>query len=334
MLAPDIRRVVVFRALMLGDLLCATPALRALRHGLPQAQIALVGLPWAREWVERLASVDEFIEFPGWPGLPERPPADARSRLDFLLEMAARDFDLALQLHGSGAIVNTLTAAFGARLNAGFCTRGGSAPAADAARFLLWPETGSKAERLLALTDHLELPRQGLQLDFPLDAADRIQANVLLQEEPGSHRCTAGAPRWVLLHPGSQGSSQRWPAERLAALADRLAAQGGRIALTGSSGEAELTRAVATAMQSPALDLAGATTLWSLGALVERASLVVSNDTDMAQVAAALGTPITVIDNDTDVGLADDTPLAHAEAAALRHSACPKPSCAPKFDRP
>lgn len=304
MLAPDIRRVAVFRALMLGDLLCATPALRALRQGLPGAHIALVGLPWAREWAERLDSVDEFIEFPGWPGLPERTPADARSRLDFLMAMCARQFDLALQMHGSGAIVNTLTAAFGAHLNAGFCTPGGAAPAYDAARFLRWPATGTEVERLLALTDHLGLARQGLHLDFPLRDADRAAAQALLQSGPGL-ACDSDssmlARRWVLVHPGSQWPSRRWPAERFAAVADLLADQGCSIALTGTAAEAELTRAVAATMRAPALDLAGRTTLWSLGALIERASLLVCNDTGVSHVAAALGTPTTVVANGSDV---------------------------------
>ena len=84
------QRIVIFRALMLGDLLCATPTLRAIRHAHPQAQIALVGLPAIRALVERLDSVDELIEFPGWPGLPEQPLTDPQVLPGFLAQMQAR----------------------------------------------------------------------------------------------------------------------------------------------------------------------------------------------------------------------------------------------------
>jgi ADP-heptose:LPS heptosyltransferase len=286
------KRVVVFRALMLGDLLCATPALRALRRGWPQAHISLVGLPWARDLAARLPSLDGYIEFAGWPGLPEVPPPRLASRLRFLDEMCERRDDLAIQLHGSGPVVNALVAAFGARRNAGFTSPGAWVPPADAASFTAWPEQGSEVERLLTLTDHLGLPRQGLQLDFPLHDDDRRAALPLL-------RALDGRP-YVLIHAGSQLPSRRWPPERYAAVADALVRQGLAVCLSGSIAELDLTRGVAAAMHMPSTNWCGQTTLWTLGALVQEATLVLCNDTGISHIAAALGTPSVVVSSGGD----------------------------------
>ena len=52
-----------------------------------------------------------------------------------------------------------------------------------------------------------------------------------------------------------------------------------------------LTRALAEAAGVPCLDLAGRTTLWTLGALVDGAACVVCNDTGISHIAAARGRP-------------------------------------------
>ena len=122
--------IVILRALQLGDLLCTVPAFRALRTAFPQAHIALVGLPWAQAFVGRFSHyLDEFIEFPGWPGLPEQNPRIEQIPT-FLKEMQGRHFDLALQMQGSGYHTNPLVTLFGARQSAGFYTPGQYQPEA------------------------------------------------------------------------------------------------------------------------------------------------------------------------------------------------------------
>jgi ADP-heptose:LPS heptosyltransferase len=293
-LRGSIERIAVFRALMLGDLLCAVPALRALRAGFPRAQITLVGLPWARALVQRLPRyVDRFIEFPGWPGLPEV-HCEARALPDFIAQVQAQRFDLALQMHGSGGIVNPLVATFGARHSAGFCGREAWRPEADAALYVRWPESGHEIERLLRLTDALGLPRQGRQLEFPLHDEDRRALRALW---PGVDE----ARPYVCVHAGAQLASRRWPLERFAAVADALSESGRCVVLTGGAPEAELVNALAACMGHAAVNLAGRTSLWTLGALIEGAERVVCNDTGISHITAALGRPSVVVSCGADV---------------------------------
>jgi ADP-heptose:LPS heptosyltransferase len=286
-----IERIVVFRALMLGDLLCAVPALRALRAAFASARITLVGLPWAAALVQRLDCVDDFMPLPGYPGLPEI-ECDVRQLPDFLAQVQARRHDLSLQLHGSGEVVNPLVALFGARHQAGFARPGVWRPAAHDTLFAPWPETGHEILRLLALTDHLGLPRQGTALEFPVTAADRYE---LQQIWPG-----CAAARYVCVHAGAQLPSRRWDPRRFAAVADQVATAGRTVVLTGAPAEASLVADVQACMQTEAVNLCGRTSLWTLGALIERAEAVVCNDTGISHIAAALRRPSVVVSCGSD----------------------------------
>jgi ADP-heptose:LPS heptosyltransferase len=280
------RRVAVLRALALGDLLCAVPALRALRRAWPDAEIALIGLPWAREFVARFSNyLDRFIEFPGWPGLPEREPL-LEQIPKFVAAMQREQFDLAIQLHGSGTIVNSLIALLGARQTAGFFPPGYFCP--DAKTFALWPDDGLEVERLLSLVDFLGLETYGDELELPLDDADFDRLSQI-----ANWRCWPD--RFAIVHPGASVAERRWPAEKFAAVADRLADRGRQIVLTGVPSERAIAERVASHMQRAPLNLVGKTDLGSLGALVARADLLICNDTGISHVAAALQTPSVVI---------------------------------------
>jgi ADP-heptose:LPS heptosyltransferase len=89
--------------------------------------------------------------------------------------------------------------------------------------------------------------------------------------------------------------------ERFAAVADRLADNGYTVVLTGTADEADVVAQVEAAMTAPAVNLAGRTDLWSLGALIECAQLLVSNDTGVSHIAAALRTRSVVVSSGADV---------------------------------
>lgn len=294
----EVRRILVIRALPgLGDLLCAGPALRALRRAWPEADLALLGLPGAADVLARSGNhVDRVLPFQGWPGIPEGGPAgcdgsagvgavDLGVAYAGLVALQREQFDLVLQLHGDGSVTNQLALAIGGRRTAGFHAVG--APRPGTGDFFLYPDHLHEIHRQTRLLELLGLPLDGDHLEMTVTADDRRQARSLV----GSER----APSYACLHPGASRPSRRWPAERFAAVGDALARRGVAVVLTGSPAEADLTAQVAAAMTEPCLDLAGRLTLGPLAALFQQARLAVTNDTGTSHLSAAVQVPSVVV---------------------------------------
>jgi ADP-heptose:LPS heptosyltransferase len=103
------------------------------------------------------------------------------------------------------------------------------------------------------------------------------------------------APGTIVVHPGASVPARRWGAQRFAAVARELAADH-RVVVTGGLGEQDLATTVARGAGLPASAvLAGKLDLAELAALVADAALVVANDTGVAHLATAYGTPSVVL---------------------------------------
>jgi len=284
----EVKKIAVFRALQLGDMLCAIPGIRALRKAYPQAEIVLISLPWAQVLIDRFPQYfDRLIPFGGYPGLPEH-PFSAAEAVKFLQQMQDERFDLALQMQGNGTIVNPMISLWGARYEAGF--RIHNYYSSDNKLFLLYPNGIHETEKHVLLMENLGIEEQGTHLEFPVLAEDKLELKKL--ELPVTAR------KYACIHPGSRGAWRQWPAEHFAAIADMLAAQGLQIILTGTSGEAEITKAVKDKMKYPAIDLTGKTSLGAMGALIRDAAMLVSNCTGVSHISAALKTPSIIISMD------------------------------------
>jgi ADP-heptose:LPS heptosyltransferase len=309
---PDwtqIKRIAVFRALQLGDLLVAVPALRALREQFPEAEITLIGLPWARSFAQRFRRyLDRFVEFAGYPGIPEVPFDPARSQ-HFLAEQQRYRYDLAVQMHGSGQTSNPCVQAFGARITVGYYA--GERPS-ELTLAAPYPQRISEVECNLALVALAGCRELDPRLEFPLSEEDHTEAAALLRALPRARR------PWIGLHPGSRPSSRRWPAAYFAELADALADRfGAQIVLTGSPGEETTVQAVIEQMHTPALNLTGKTSLGGLAALISKLDLFVSNDTGPAHVAQAVDSPTLILFGPADYQRW--APLDQTRQLALRH---------------
>ena len=131
----------------------------------------------------------------------------------------------------------------------------------------------------------------------------------------------------VVLAPGAEyGPAKRWPARHFAELAALLASRGFQAWLIGSAKDAQITAEVARLAQAPVVDLAGRTTLDEAIDVLSFAAHVVTNDSGLMHVAAALDRPTAAIFGSSSPEVTP--PLsAHARVISL------KLSCSPCFKR-
>ncbi|MFB4310428.1 glycosyltransferase family 9 protein [Actinomadura sp. GTD37] len=257
-------RVLVLRALGLGDLLTAVPALRALRRGMPDARIALAAPAGLAALARATGAVDGVLPA---DGLDAPPPA-------------AGPVDVAVNLHGSGPESHRLLAALSPdRLLAFAC------PGAPHSGGPAWDPGEHEVARWCRLVASCGFPADPGDLDLPVPAA------------------APPAPGAVVVHPGAASPARRWPAERFAAVAAALRSRGERVVVTGGPGETSLARRVADlAGLDAAADLSGRTSLPELAALVAAARLVVCGDTGVAHLATAFRTPSVLLFGPTPPG--------------------------------
>ncbi|WP_432714349.1 glycosyltransferase family 9 protein [Pedobacter sp.] len=288
MINLDINHIAIFRALQLGDMLCAIPAIRALRQAYPDALITLIGLPWAAALQKRFpAYFDFFISFPGYPGLPEQ-NFDPVMYDIFLHKVQAQKFDLILQMQGNGTIVNQMLSTFGARYLAGF-TPVPRQPVENE-YMMTYPNYGPEILRHLNLMTFLGIPPAGTDLEFPLFKSDAEELHQLKLPVKPEH--------YICIHPGSKGSWRQWPTLYFAALGDYCVKMNYQVVLTGTKDELGVVNEVVSLMKAAPIVAAGKTSLGAVGMLIDQAYALISNCTGVSHIASALKTQSIVISMD------------------------------------
>jgi ADP-heptose:LPS heptosyltransferase len=232
------KKIAVFRALQLGDMLCAIPAIRALKLAYPDAELTLVSLPWAESLVTRFSQYfDAFINFPGFPGLPEQ-EYDPAQFLVFERTMKEENFDFILQMQGNGTIVNDMLRELNAGTVMGYTI---DIKDEDNENFMPYPNYGHEVNRHLMLMEHFGISLLSSHLEFPIYPADRTSLRNL--QLPIESR------KYVCIHPGSRGAWRQWPTEHFAALGDLCARSGLKVVVTGTASEASIVNEVIQKME-------------------------------------------------------------------------------------
>ena len=165
----------------------------------------------------------------------------------------------------------------------------------------------------------VECPRPRLQADADNAERTRLERGLSI-EKPVLALC-----------PGAEfGPAKRWPARHFGAVAVDHVRRGGSVWLLGGAADAAaghcITQDMDVEIRQHVEDLTGSTSLEDVIDLLSLSSAVVSNDSGLMHVAAALGVPLVALYGSTSPTF---TPPLAGEAVILSESL----SCSPCFAR-
>ena len=283
---PDWRhakRILIRTTNWIGDAVMTTPAVHTIRQNFPEAHIGVLAKPWvapvfnANPHVDKLLLYDAKSTHKGFAG-----------KWQLAVQLRRQKWDVGFVLPNSfeSALLFAM-ARIPTRI--GYKTQ---------YRHLLLTDPvilNQKLKENSHETDHylrllelsgLKTTRTGLKLYITPD--DQIRGDALLMEN--------GVENGTLLigiNPGAAfGTAKRWSADRFAQLADQLARDyGAQILIFGGPGEQSVAQKIAAAMNQIPLILSGKTTLREAIALLDRCRLLVTNDSGLMHIAAALHCP-------------------------------------------
>ena len=317
----EVRTVLLVRLRSIGDTVLATPSLYALKRFLPNVVVDILVEDWVAPLLNNHPHVDNVIVL-------ERGGLMARARV--ARELRAANYDVVYNLHG-GTTATFLTRAAGARHRVGFESyqyaqlHNHRAPSP----LLLWgQQKAHSVEQQLALLGWTGVPvtdRPRTQLGVSTAAretVDRLIAESGLNDQ-----------KIALIHPAAAFATKQWATENFARVAEFLTERGfAPVAIAAPNEKALLDKLCSEAnVKIVTFDLS----LPEVTALAARSQLFTGNDSGIAHIAAAVGTPAVVIFGSSN--LAHWRPWNSAPAEVVFEEMpcqpCPGYFCE-KFDQP
>lgn len=282
-------KALVIKVAAIGDLLMATPALRALKHAPGTSAVHLLAgrsmaaVAGINPDLDRVYYLDDRRIFHGrfW--------AKALEVIRVAWKLRRERYDIGFNFHRDWRFTIILFLA-GCRRRIGFAHGPVSAGHGRTLRLL------TDAVAVAGIKHHifhycdllkvLDIICLDFKMAFPLeDGAAEAAATKFLAADPGAY---------VVLAPGGAANvkeemeSRRWPGENFAALAGLLLGSGSRVVLVGSGSDAAIAARIKTA-QPAAVDLTDRTSLAEAAAVMKGARWVVCNDSGLMHLAAAVG---------------------------------------------
>jgi ADP-heptose:LPS heptosyltransferase len=238
---------------------------------------------------ERIPEIDRVIPFPGFPGIAEQ-LFDAHTAARFFLQIQAEQFDLVIQLQGSGIYSNPFILMLGAKWSAGMIRPGDPPGRLDAA--YPEPSQGHEINRLLEFVEFLGASPRGTDVRLELMPADTLKVEQIIDHKPRP---------WIAIHSGARDLTRRWSLERFAGVGKALLEKyGGSLILLGEEDESPAAEDLLRIAKVKGSNLAGKLSLPELTASLSLLDILITNDSGPAHLAYAVDTPSVTIFGSAD----------------------------------
>ncbi|MFA6078298.1 MAG: lipopolysaccharide heptosyltransferase II [Candidatus Omnitrophota bacterium] len=274
------KRILIVNVNWVGDIIFSTPFIKALRDAEPGSHIACLLHPRCKDMLEGDPRIDEVILYDE-EGIHKSLIGKAR----LVRELRRKHFDTSYILHRSFTKA-LLTWLAGIKHRIGYATKGRGFLLTTALKEPV--ESIHKVEYFLALAHSQGIKVTDVSYEFFVGAADRMFVKELLAELGVSE-----SDRLVVICPGGNWDPKRWPAENFAKLSDLLIEKFKvKVVAAGGLKDIKLAEGIQKKMRFPLAIASGKTDLKQLGALLERAQLVIANDTGPMHIGVAMKTKV------------------------------------------
>ncbi|MBD3393571.1 MAG: lipopolysaccharide heptosyltransferase II [Chitinivibrionales bacterium] len=276
-------RILVIRLSSIGDIILASPLVAALRARYPGARIDFAVKARFADLLRFDPHIDDILAFDGGSGMPG------------LLGLARRvrdaKYDLVVDIHRTyrSTVIKLLAGAGATRtFDKQYLKRA----------LLVWGKWNLHGDRVTTMPErYVDCVRDLIgDMDMPpvtlhIDEQSRASALARLASKGPSENQPL-----VALAPGAAWHTKRWPPDRFGELGAMLAGQNkAAVAVVGGEGDRDVARHVYGRIGDAAIDLTGTTSLLETAVIIQRAGLLVSNDTGCMHMGRALRTPMVAL---------------------------------------
>jgi len=286
------KKILVIKLAAIGDTILLIPILRSLRDSFPEAEIHWVVSDINRSIAETVSYVDRLWVWSGG-SLP--------SFLRLLLSLRREQYDVVIDFEQWARLTALLTFFTGARTRLGFETKGQH-------RGGVFTATSPKSQdehEIYSFYNLLELLRpqsRDIRLELTATAGGENELTSFLSRLEKKH----DSGPLVLLHPGcgADGLPREWPLVKFAVLGNwLLTKQRAEIFISGGPEERMKTAALAKLLNHRAVDLGGKLSWQGTVSLIKHMDLVISGNTGVMHIAAALQKPQVALHGPTNARL-------------------------------